>query len=160
MEEKMYKHLLALFLFVALFGVSTSSMATRGIVAYMDPAYEMFPGTVYDSEFTQSYSKAFGSVTVPGNASDVFFSVDAHGLKPSTEYQVYADKTGITPKDVKTVGDVVHLGNFMSDKNGSGYFILNDFKFSKLINTKTFSIQVNEHAAHLTMLMSGNLVLE
>lgn len=87
------------------------------------PAFEFFPGTIYDTSVTRSYAGARGTVAVPdGQGDDPPCLVVASGLRPNRNYTVSLDLNGSTRGNVGTAGPWRRLGQFTTDSGGNGQF--------------------------------------
>lgn len=126
--------------------------------AVLSPAFEVFPGTVYDSTFTKGYAGAKGKVNVvqPNGNVDVIIAVSADGLKPSTRYLVYFDTDGIT-ENVSSAGPWTLKGDFWSDEYGQGEWNYTAPAGSEAPGSHTLSVFINEAGAGRTMLISENI---
>lgn len=138
---------------VALVSVAAGvgAAGAEGRATRLSPAFEVFPGSVYDSPFTRSYAGAHGVVVVPsGRGEQPACLVVVNGLKPEIDYTVYLDQNGVTPGDAATAGPFVPVGSFTTNRGGHG-----DFRCDGAPGET--SVFLNETAAETTVLISRTL---
>lgn len=80
------------------------------------PAFEMFPGSVYDTGFTNSYADAEGTITICKGE----MNITTRNLVSGNTYTVYFDTNGVTQGVATTAGPWVSEGTFIADSNGDG----------------------------------------
>lgn len=112
-------------------------------------AYQYFPGTVYDTKVTRSYSKARGTVTVTPGATPACL-VKVRGLKAGVLYSIYFDPSGSRKGDIATAGPWTRIGTFKAP-GGAG-----SFRCTTAPPSGT-SVYIGIEPEHRTVLISANL---
>jgi hypothetical protein len=126
--------------------------AENGQKVALTPAFEVFPGTQYDTPLTHSYEDAHGSAVVPnGGGNSPACSLVANGLLADTIYTVHVDATGSTAGNVSTAGPWVQVGQFETNGGGHG-----SFEFASALPSGA-AIYINQASVDKTVLISGNL---
>lgn len=132
--------------------ISSSVVTAGGSATQFHSAFEVFPGTAYDSPFTHSYAGAHGTVVVPqGNGNNPSCVINVEGLHPNSDYMVYSDTDGIVAGNVSTAGPFIMLGQFVTNDGGRG-----QFQCVQPLAPGS-SVFINDSATDGTILISDNI---
>ncbi len=127
--------------------LETTPATTRTVPFYR--AYQFFPRTVYDTPITRSYSKARGTLTLPGSGKPACL-IQVRGLKIGGLYSVYQDTDGSTRGRVATAGPWTRVGTFRGRRGVS------TFRCPSAPPRGT-SLYIGIEPSHRTILISGNI---
>lgn len=96
--------------------------AAAGVQVSLQPAFKVFPGSLYDNSITHRYAAASGSVSSPGSSGQPC-EIAIRGLTPGHVYSVYFSASPVVPGDVESAGPFVLLGEFMAAVDGAGAYV-------------------------------------